>query len=714
MKNTKKSLLASGLALLASVALLAGTTFAWFTDSVTNSGNKIQAGSLKIGLYELQDGKYVDIRGNEKPIFDYNLWEPGYSDVTVLKVANNGSLALKWNLQLIANGDAGKLGDVIDVYAKVSEGKAITSIPKGLDEAVADGYALVGTLNELMTDPDGAAYGVLYAADDVHKPIGGYTEAYAGIVLHMQETAGNEYQNASIGTTFDIVLNAAQYPYEEDGFQNPDYDEKALYPVSEWDGVSVTAVEDLDKDDEAKTVAVHSAADFAGLAAAINQGSLTDYSVTLTAHMDLGNQAWTPIGTGTRGEATDSDYYFTGTFDGAGYTIRGLNVERNLDDHGAGLFGAVKDATIKNVRVVGGTVSNSEDAAAGLVGIALGETVTIENCVTDVAVSGAAPAGILSRAYAQETIVTNCENRGDITTTGKAGGIVCINNIGSSLVITDCVNSGCVTGGTAGTAGICGYANDSVVISNCTNEGTIGDTATKYAAGIIGYQAGSQDVSITGCTNTGAVSASVAAGGIYGLAGSKQPIQIQGCTNHGFVSAGDAGNAGGIASGLSDGKIENCRNTAAIHGRFAGGVVGTTGKGEVVNCSGGTASITSPAGTLTFTGQAFKLSLQANDCAGRLIGANSGSGPEAWTKLTIDDTNGDSYDGIGAIGICGIYTSWANLEIVAGTLRGDPLAGNTTYLKINPGVHWADREVGTYICGGLNEQTRKTEWTKQP
>ena len=41
MNKTKKSLLASGLSLLVCAALLVGTTFAWFTDSVTNKGNSI-------------------------------------------------------------------------------------------------------------------------------------------------------------------------------------------------------------------------------------------------------------------------------------------------------------------------------------------------------------------------------------------------------------------------------------------------------------------------------------------------------------------------------------------------------------------------------------------------------------------------------------------------------------------------------------------------
>ena len=45
----------------------------------------------------------------------------------------------------------------------------------------------------------------------------------------MQETAGNKYQGASLGGTFDIELNATQYTYEEDAFDNQ-YDKGAPLP----------------------------------------------------------------------------------------------------------------------------------------------------------------------------------------------------------------------------------------------------------------------------------------------------------------------------------------------------------------------------------------------------------------------------------------------------------------------------------------------------
>ena len=45
-KNTKRALLASVLSVALCCAMLIGSTFAWFTDSVTNTGNRIQAGNL--------------------------------------------------------------------------------------------------------------------------------------------------------------------------------------------------------------------------------------------------------------------------------------------------------------------------------------------------------------------------------------------------------------------------------------------------------------------------------------------------------------------------------------------------------------------------------------------------------------------------------------------------------------------------------------------
>ena len=49
-KNTKRALVMSAVALLLCAAMLAGATFAWFTDTASTGVNKIQSGSLDVEL----------------------------------------------------------------------------------------------------------------------------------------------------------------------------------------------------------------------------------------------------------------------------------------------------------------------------------------------------------------------------------------------------------------------------------------------------------------------------------------------------------------------------------------------------------------------------------------------------------------------------------------------------------------------------------------
>ena len=215
MRASKKSLLASGVSLLASAALLVGTTFAWFTDSVTNTGNKIQAGKLDVTLEKFDpaaeegNGGYVD--AGSAPLFDYDKWEPGYTAVASVKIGNNGTLALKYEVDLVVNGGTSALADVIDVYYRKDAG-AVSALPNSLD-----GLTRVGTLSEVLEKTGGAATG--------HLSMNGAD--FATIALHMQEGAGNAYQELSVGTSFDIVVRATQYTEEEDGFGNNQYDKDA-------------------------------------------------------------------------------------------------------------------------------------------------------------------------------------------------------------------------------------------------------------------------------------------------------------------------------------------------------------------------------------------------------------------------------------------------------------------------------------------------------
>ena len=210
-KSTKKALWLSALAMFACVAMLIGSTFAWFTDSVTSAGNKIQAGTLQIDLELLEGNTWVSIKDNPKPIFNYENWEPGYTDVKVLKLENEGSLALKWVAKFVSDYELTDLANVIDVYVL----KSTTEIGYPTDRNLA-GYTKVGTVAEFVNTIETTTNGVLLAEES----------AYLAIALKMQESAGNEYQGLALGA-FDIRIFATQYTYEKDSFDEM-YDDLAV------------------------------------------------------------------------------------------------------------------------------------------------------------------------------------------------------------------------------------------------------------------------------------------------------------------------------------------------------------------------------------------------------------------------------------------------------------------------------------------------------
>ena len=224
-KGIKSALVTSVVSLFLCVAMLVGTTFAWFTDSVTSANNIIQSGSLDIELsYSNNNTDWNKVTEATEPVFNYQYWEPGYTDVKYIKISNVGTLAFKYQLSIVPNivpaaGEA-NLADVIDVYMFAAD--------VALDRNVIAAATPVGTLTELMAQAGGATNGILLPAEgkgstDVNPaepadtPRGEITYC---VVLKMQETAGNEYQNLTVGSGFSLQLLATQYTWENDSFDH--------------------------------------------------------------------------------------------------------------------------------------------------------------------------------------------------------------------------------------------------------------------------------------------------------------------------------------------------------------------------------------------------------------------------------------------------------------------------------------------------------------
>ena len=214
-RSTKRALLMSALSMVLCLSMLVGSTFAWFTDSVTSSGNIIKSGTLDVEMY-WADGKtdpknttWTD--ASQGAIFDYDNWEPGYVDVKHIQIKNTGSLALKYQVSIVPTGEVSKLAEVIDVYyadpaVQVADRSVLAQVPA------------LSTLDKAIGGMSATASGELAA---------GASDTIT-LALKMQESAGNEYQNLAIGSDFSVVLMATQLTAETDSFDDQ-YDFDATY-----------------------------------------------------------------------------------------------------------------------------------------------------------------------------------------------------------------------------------------------------------------------------------------------------------------------------------------------------------------------------------------------------------------------------------------------------------------------------------------------------
>ena len=240
-KSTKRTLFASVVSLLLCITMLIGATFAWFTDDVKNTGNRLIAGNLEVDLVMdiEKDGNYTSIAGGRGDIFSEDgngiNWEPGKTEIVYLGIRNLGSLALKYNVLLDIVEDSAKslIGSL--EYAIIDGAKAsdLTSATKW--SQIKDAAAAENKGDIEAGQFTAAENGVL---DEIVKGVDDETDYFA-LAVHMKEDAGNEYQEGSI--QIDVLVSATQKDAESDSF-GTEYD-KALTPPDR-DGNIITVTDD--------------------------------------------------------------------------------------------------------------------------------------------------------------------------------------------------------------------------------------------------------------------------------------------------------------------------------------------------------------------------------------------------------------------------------------------------------------------------------------
>lgn len=224
-KNTKRALLTSVLALVVCLAMLVGSTFAWFTDTATTGVNKIQSGNLDVELeYSKDFAEWKKVDNTTKVFEDSTEWEPGRTEVVYLRVKNAGNLALKYTLGL---------GNVYE-----SRGKNVAG-----DFYYLSNFVKMGAVEATAAfENRAAAIGAVEPVADTFKALGekgvvgatlnsGAAKTYA-MVVYMPTEVGNEanpknkdpYWAAKL--SFGFSVNASQATVENDSFDNM-YDKKA-------------------------------------------------------------------------------------------------------------------------------------------------------------------------------------------------------------------------------------------------------------------------------------------------------------------------------------------------------------------------------------------------------------------------------------------------------------------------------------------------------
>ena len=333
----------------------------------------------------------------------------------------------------------------------------------------------------------------------------------------------------------------------------------------------------------------HQVGGFVGFAQGVYQDNTLVLPCNLTIEGCTNNATVT-----TTSQASDNNRTSAGGF--VGYVNAGatVTITSYTDENGQ-----TKKST--NNGKISTTSSADNKGVGGFVGYSYGK-ITLTDCVNEknATITGkervGGLVGYIGKADSdsqKEMVISGCENKATVTSNSTndvygIGGIVGYNS-GHKVAITNCINSGAITG-THETAGIIGYSDHSE-ISNCTNSGAVSGFAT--VGGIVGKMGGG---SIVSCKNTATVKASKARdidgdgnldgaylGGIAGwIAGN-----VNNCYNSGTVTTetswGNSNIAGGIVGYLVNGKtVSYCYNS--------GNVVGSDNIGGIVGINNGTVS----------------------------------------------------------------------------------------------------------------------------
>ena len=349
-------------------------------------------------------------------------------------------------------------------------------------------------------------------------------------------------------------------------------------------------------------------------------------------------------------EAIGTGSEFTGTFDGRGNRIIGLNVnatDKVNNKTNAGIFSTIGNGgTVKNVNIYSGNFTGTETAGA----IAGTNNGRIENVVTF---------------------------GNTVTSNGNAGGIVGINNSGE-------FKGNNLTGG----------------IYNVESTGSVIAGQNSIAGGLVGKNNGGIDYSTSDSAVTAAAGTNAGLGGVVGVNGENGVVHY--VDSLGVTNGGDtnSSNIGGII-GINNGNMYSGYNESIVTGNDnVGGIIGTNERIYNENDKKWTT------GTVENVVNATSVTSEAADSEniGGLVGTNIGSVTNGRNNGTI--TGNTNVGGlVGNNGEDAVLTDLVNAEAadITGIINVGGIAGSNAG-EITTGNVNTDEEVNLINRGSITGQ----------
>lgn len=219
MTHTKKALMMSIFSMVLCMAMLMGTTFAWFTDTAGTGVNIVKSGDLDLEIVK-DDTAESPVNASNKIAFENGsnavLWDCGSTFTTEgFKIKNTGKLALKYKLMV----------NVGEIDEDLRDNMTFT-ILEGNNDSIGRGKVVEGKLAAKSETSSEAA-----TQDAEVEVKAESTSAVYYIQGHMKDDADNKCQGATL-KNITITVIATQDNVESDSNGNS-YDSEAAFEVED-------------------------------------------------------------------------------------------------------------------------------------------------------------------------------------------------------------------------------------------------------------------------------------------------------------------------------------------------------------------------------------------------------------------------------------------------------------------------------------------------